>query len=133
MPRTTSRLDERMGSNFRKDPLYAYAQSLSEVCNLILREDHVDLFDEPKKLYKNPLAKQSMKKFFTENMFDTTNPLYDSVEYEQMQEDAEIQFDNDVEGVYESAAPQEYTPIVGMALPIHKLILMNNVYDKGVA
>lgn len=131
MPRTTSRLDERMGSNFRKDPLYAYAQSLSEVCNLILKEDHVDLFDEPKKLYKNPLAKQSMKKFFTENMFDTTNPLYDSVEYEQMQEDAEIQFDNDVEGVYESAAPQEYTPIVGMALPIHKLILMNNVYDKG--
>jgi hypothetical protein len=25
----------------------------------------------------------------------------------------------------------EYNPIVGMALPIHKLILMNNVFDKG--
>ena len=56
---------------------------------------------------------------------------YNVDDIEDLKEMADAQFDNDIQAMNEHAAPAEYNPIVGMALPIHKLILMNNVFDKG--
>jgi hypothetical protein len=119
------------GSSYRKDPLYAYAKAFSETANIILKESGSDVFEEPQKILRHEDTKQIMRKFFVENMVDTKNPTYDAADIEDLQEMADAQFDNDVAAVYEHAAPADYSPMIGMALPIHKLILMNNVFDKG--
>src|SRR5574344_955380 len=115
---------QTMGSSYRKDPLYNYAKAFSETADLILREDGFDIFEEPSRVYRRQGSRQSMKNFFTEGMFDTNNTTLDATDLEDQQAMAEQQFDNDAAAIYEHAAPADYSPMVGMALPIHKLILM---------
>lgn len=119
------------GSSYRKDPNYAYAKCFTETAKAILDEDQLDIFEEPQKVLRRGASKQAMKNFFVENMFDQNNKMYDAEDIESMNEEAAVQFENDVVAMNEHAAPADYSPMIGMALPIHKLILMNNVFDKG--
>lgn len=120
-----------IGSAYRKDPLHKYVQAFSETAKLILKEDGIDIFDEPKRVVRSQTANRSMKKFFLENMFDTKDPRMDAIDLEEQMAMAEQQYENDTKAMWEHAAPADYSPMVGMTLPIHKLILMNNVFDKG--
>ena len=119
------------GSSYRKDPIHEYAKCFAETANLILKEDGYDIFEEPQRVLRRAGSREAMKKFFCENMIDENNSTLDSVDIEDQRLMAEVQFENDAQAVYEHAAPADYSPMVGMALPIHKLILMNNVFDKG--
>lgn len=120
------------GDSQRKDALYPYAKAFSETASMILSENSgLSLFDEPKRVLRNRQGKAALKKFFTESMVNENDPTKDAIDIENEKAFAEQQFENDVEAVFEHAFPQEYSPIVGMTLPIHKLILMNNVFDKG--
>ncbi len=134
MPQIEVLENKTFGGSYRKSPLYPYAKAFAECAESILKEDGLNIFGEPTKLF-SPLGKKSaqetMRKFFTEGMFDTNNPTLDAEDFDYMNEEANLQYENDVKAMLEHAAPAEYNPIVGMALPIHKLILMNNVYDKG--
>lgn len=116
---------------YRKDPLHEYVKAFVECANTILKEDGFDIFEEPARVLRRGSSRETMKKFFTENMFDENNCLLDAQDIEDQRAMAEAQFENDAEAVFEHAAPGDYSPVVGMALPIHKLILMNNVFDKG--
>ena len=131
MPIAGSREPVTMGTSYRKDPLYAYAKAFAETANMILKEDSFDIFDEPTRLYRHKAPRAKMKQFFVENMVDDNDPTKDAIDLEDEKLMAEAQFENDVNALYEHVAPMEYSPMVGMALPIHKLILMNNVFDKG--
>lgn len=134
MPQIEVIQNHSFGSSYRKSPLYPYAKAFAETAESILKEDGLDIFAEPTRLF-SPMgrknAQEAMRSFFVEGMFDRSNPTLDAEDYAYMEEEANQQFDNDVKAMLEHAAPAEYNPIVGMALPIHKLILMNNVYDKG--
>ena len=120
-----------VGSSYRKDPLHEYAKAFAETADLILKEDGVCIFEEPQRVLRRSSSREAMKKFFCENMVDENNALYDATDIEDQRAMAEAQFENDAEAVFEHAAPADYSPMIGMALPIHKLILMNNVFDKG--
>ena len=120
-----------IGNSYRKSPLHAYAKAFSEAADLILKESGFDIFEDPQKVLRRGASKEAMKQFFVENSFDPNNSTLDSYDIEDIQEMAEVQFENDVKAMYEHAAPAEYSPMIGLALPIHKLILMNNVFDKG--
>lgn len=120
-----------MGNSYRKHPLHSYAQAFSETANIILKENGLDVFEEPQKVLRRGQSKEAMKTFFTENFYDPSNKTLDATDIEDIKEMAEAQFENDVQAMYENAAPAEYSPMIGLALPIHKLILMNMVYDKG--
>ena len=132
MPIAGVRETKSVGNSYRKSPLAAYAKAFSECAQSILKEDGYDIFEEPQKVYHRKESNAAMKRFFTENWYDENNTTLDMEDREDLLEQAEAQFENDVEAMMEHSAPAEYNPIVGMALPIHKLILMNNVYDKGV-
>lgn len=119
------------GNSYRKDPLYGYAKAFAETANIILKEDGFDIFEEPSRVYRHTNSRETMKKFFTEGFFDKQNTTMDAIDIEDQQMMAEAQFENDSYAIYEHTAPAEYSPMVGMVLPIHKLILMNNVFDKG--
>lgn len=123
-----------VGNSYYKDPLTNYAQSFREFTKNILNESGMNLLEEPKKVLRNPATKQALKEFFTQNFLDecSTDPFMNDPAYVQDQQlMMEQQFDNDVEAVYEHADMADYNPVIGLAFPIHKNILMNMVFDKG--
>jgi hypothetical protein len=132
MPIAGVRETKTVGNSYRKSPLASYAKAFSECAQSILKEDGYDIFEEPQKVYHRKESNAAMKRFFMENWYDEKNNTLDAEDREDLLEQASAQFENDVEAMMEHSAPADYNPIVGMALPIHKLILMNNVYDKGV-
>jgi len=119
------------GESYRKDSNYPMAKAFAETAKMILKEDGLDIFEEPQKIVRRSDSREAMRKFFTEGFFDEKCALYDAEDIEDLREMADAQFENDASAMLEHAAPADYSPIVGMALPIHKLILMNNVFDKG--
>ena len=121
-----------MGTSYQKDPLYAYAKAYKESAECILTEETVDIFEEPGKALRKPASRQAIKRFFVENSYDTNNTTMSIEEQEDHIACMEAMFENDVEAINEHAVLPEYNPIVGMSLPIHKLIMMNMVFDKGV-
>lgn len=121
-----------MGGNaYRNDPLYAFGKAFTEAANNILTVESYDLFAEPKRAIRSAGAKQALKEFFCNDFIDTNNETLTAEQIEDLQEEVEAQFENDIEGINENAYMSEYSPMVGMALPIHKLILMNNVFSQG--
>ena len=123
-----------VGNSYYKDPLTNYAQSFREFTKNILNESGMNLLEEPKKVLRNLATKQALKEFFTQNFLDecSTDPFMNDPAYVQDQQlMMEQQFENDVEAVYEHADMADYNPVIGLAFPIHKNILMNMVFDKG--
>ena len=118
-------------SAYHNDPLYAFAKSFTESANDILTESNYDLFAEPTRTLRSSVAKENLKKFFTENFVDDDNPTLSAQQLEDLHEEVENQFENDITAIQEHSYMGEYSPMVGMALPIHKLILMNNVFSQG--
>ena len=119
-----------MGSTaYRNDPLYAYGKAFSEAANNILCTESFDLFAEPSRTVRNSASKEALKEFFVENFVDETN--MNAEEIEAAHEEAEAIFENDIAAINEHTTATEFNPMVGLALPIHKLILMNNVFSQG--
>lgn len=119
------------GTAYRNDPLYAYGKAFTEAANSILTVENYDLFAEPSRTIRSVGAKEALKEFFCENFVDDNNDTYTAEQIHEMHEDVEAMFENDIKAIQENAYQSEYAPMVGMALPIHKLILMNNVFSQG--
>lgn len=125
--------EQKLGAaSYRNDPLYAYSKSFVECAQNILNESSFNYFAEPTKTIRNSADKEALRSFFVENFVDDNNTFLSPEDIEDLHEQAEAQFENDIEGlVKESTYMSDYSPMVGMALPIHKLILMNNVFSQG--
>ena len=119
------------GTAYRNDPLYAFGKAFTEAANDILTVENFDLFAEPTRAIRSTGAKESLKEFFCSNFVDDTNPTLSAEEIEDLHEDVENMFENDINAINENAYMSQYAPMVGMALPIHKLILMNNAFSQG--
>lgn len=118
------------GTAYRNDPLYAFGKAFTEAAQNILTVESYDLFAEPLRAIRSTNAREALKEFFVENYVDDNNSTLTAEQLEEMHEDAEAQFENDVNAIQENSYMSEYSPMVGMALPIHKLILMNNVFAQ---
>lgn len=116
---------------YRNDPLYAFGKAFTEAANDILTVENYDLFAEPLRAVRSTNAREALKEFFCSNFVDDDNTTLTAEQLEDMHEDAEAMFENDMEAIQENSYMSEYSPMVGMALPIHKLILMNNVFSQG--
>lgn len=119
------------GTAYRNDPLYAFGKAFTEAANDILTVESYDLFAEPTRAIRSTGAKESLKEFFCNNFVDDNNSFLSPEEIEDLHEDAENMFENDIAAIQENAYMSQYAPMVGMALPIHKLILMNNAFSQG--
>ena len=116
---------------YRKDALYPFAKAFTEAAQNILTVENYDIFAEPHRALRNSGAVESLKEFFVNDMIDEDSKLYSAEEIEDLREEAAAQFENDIQAVMENTYQSDYSPMVGMALPIHKLILMNNVFSQG--
>jgi hypothetical protein len=119
------------GTSYHNDPLYPFAKAFTEAAQTILTTESVDFFNEPSKTLANRGAKAALKEFYVNNFVDEASETDTPEEIEDKIESCKEQFENDFEAVTENAYQSEFAPMIGMALPIHKLILMNNVFSQG--
>ena len=120
------------GTSYHRDALYPYAKALTEAAQSILTENDYSIFEEPTRALRNKAVKESMREFFVNDYIDENASKYMTAEeMEDALEEAENLFENDVDAINENAYMSEYMPMVGMSIPIHKLIMMNNVFAQG--
>ena len=118
--------------SYRTDKLYPFAKAYLEAAQGILSESSFDFFAEPQRALRNNAVKQTMKEFFVNDFVNEADETKTAEELEDLREQAEAQFENDFSGIMNEATyMSDYAPMVGMALPIHKLILMNNAFANG--
>lgn len=130
MPVVGDRKSRRPGSSgYSHDAISGYAREFLNEANAILSESRVDLFTEPSKVLRNDMAKESIKTFFVENSADRSS--MNDEEYEDHIEMMNEMFENDTEAVLEHSSMGQFNPVIGMTFPIHKNIMMNNIFDKG--
>lgn len=131
MPIVGNRKNTQLGQGYINDPIAPYAEAFLNLAQNILNEDAVDLYLEPKKAMMQRDSLDSIKNFFVEGSYDpkefanNPNGLEDHIE--MMTE----QFANDRDALLEHTPVGDSNPVIGMTFPIHKNILMNNVFDKG--
>ena len=122
-----------VGSNaYHRDPLYAYSKAFTEAASNILQESSYDLFAEPGKALRSNSVKESLREFFVNDYVDeNATAVMTAEEIEEALNDTDNLFENDYSALNENAYMSEYMPMIGMSLPIHKLIMMNNVFSQG--
>ena len=126
-----------MGRGYANDPLSKFAAAYQECVKDILNESGIDVFSEPSKALMMGSSKNALKNFFVEGQEEMVagevQAMGESVDLiDDARLMAEAQFENDCEGVMnEYANVGAYNPVIGMTFPIHKNILMNNIFDKG--
>ena len=124
-----------MGNGYSHDPIQAFAESFRQCAKEILSEG-VDLFSEPHKALALPQTRNALKNFYTENCVDTkelqaVDPAHAASLIEDAKMMAEAQFENDMDAINEHTNMGSMNPVIGMTFPLHKNIMMNNVFDKG--
>ena len=126
-----------MGKGYANDPIKKFAAAYQECVKDILNESGLDMFTEAGKALMIGSARNALKNFFVEGQEDLVAgevaALGEDAELiDDAREMAEAYFDNDCDSVLnEYASMNTYNPVIGMTFPIHKNILMNNIFDKG--
>lgn len=125
-----------MGNGYSRDSIRSYAEAFAQTAKDILNESGIDLFMEPTKALQIGSSRSALKNFYMENCCDTeefeaTDPTNAAEDIEDAEAMAEAQFENDREAILEHSVMGTINPVIGMTFPIHKNIMMNNVFDKG--
>lgn len=118
--------------SFHKGAEYEFANAIVEMAENIASETQTDFFTESARLMRNKDAARALKNFFVNESADADefadNPA-GLRDHEMMMEQL---FENDRQGILEYASIGSYNPVMGLVLPLHKNMMMNNVFDKGV-
>lgn len=131
MPVVGTRKSTQMGRGYSKDPINSYAESFKNLAQDILNESGVDIFTEPQRAVIVKSANETLKNFFCENSIDRNEIGNDAEAYEDHMQTMNEQFLNDREALLEYAPTGSFNPVIGMTFPLHKNIMMNNIFDKG--
>lgn len=127
-----------IGRGYLRDPISKYAKAFVECASDILEESSVDMFSDIGRALQYNASMNALKNFFVEDTLDTgaisalEGDEWADEAIQEQTEALEEQFLNDREGVLnEYANLGTMNPVVGMSFPLHKWILMNNIFDKG--
>lgn len=120
-------------ASYRNDPLYAFGKAFTEVAQNILTTESYDIFGEPARATRNIGVREALKEFFCENFVNEADVTKTPEQIEDELKDVQEMFENDMDALQENATAymSDYAPMIGLAAPIHKLILMNNVFSQG--
>lgn len=129
MPVIGNRKTVDMGKGYLQDPISTFVSTFRDMAQNILTESGTDLFSEPSKAMMIGSANDTMKNFFVESSADRKGMTAE--EYDDHIEMMTEQYLNDRQAVLEYAAVGQFNPVIGMTFPLHKNILMNNIFDKG--
>lgn len=133
MPISGTREVRTAGSNYSKDALAPLAKAYLDITNSILHENGLSMYEDTTKVHMNPITDSTIKDFFVENCFDRNDPMFrdDPEAQEDQVQMMEEMYINDKEAILEHSAGGQHNPVIGMTFPIHKNIMLNNIFDKG--
>ena len=136
MPVVGERKSEQrqMGRNYTKDRDFGYAKAFSEAAQGMRDQSGFDIFGETSRAFSDRSVNEAYCNFFCENAVDENDVgMYSSAEdIEDAHAMMEELYMNDREAIQEYAAVGGYNPIIGMSPFIHKMLLMNTLFDRGV-
>lgn len=130
MPVYGERKSTKKASN--NSVLAEFAGQFKDIVSNILTESQVDYFSEPIKAMMHESSLAAIKEFFCSDFINeceeaTLTP--DELEDRRLMQEA--QFENDREGLLEHTSMNNVNPLIGMSFPMHKNLLINNVFENG--
>lgn len=132
MPIVGTRKSAMIGANnIARDPMYALAKQFTEVTSSILNESGVDIYANPTTALNIASSREALKEFYVQESAPEMD-LQDMYEREAHIQEMEALFENNRDAILENAVAGTYSPVVGMAFPLHKNLLMNTVFDKAM-
>ena len=126
MPSTKNRV---LGAGYEADPIRPYAESFNRTVSNIVTEGGYDYYAETGAALRDPSVVNSLREFFVEGSYDPDS--MQPYQVEAFKEDQNMLFEHDLQAIKESCNVASFNALVGMALPMHKNIMMNMVWDKG--
>ena len=130
MPVIGERISRKPGSSgYTHDPMAGFAKEFLSLSSSILENARMDLYEDTSKVLRTGVTDETLKSFFMENSADPRSMTTE--EYEDHMLMMEQLYENDKEAVLEHCGMGQYNPVVGMTFPIHKNIMLNNIFDKG--
>lgn len=122
------------GDGYKHNPEAAYAKACMEAVESVQNESAVDLASQVGRAYALDDVNDNLRNFFLEGaVFEKDNSQYPFMEdVEDAYKMLEEQYENDVEAIREYANIGGMNPVIGMTPFIHKNLLLNCIFDKGV-
>ena len=120
---------KKIASGYSNNPLKPYCEQYLNTVKNIYNEAAVDFYQDPSRAMNNRASLEALKEFFVNESADPNGMTPE--EYQEHVTDMEALFENDREALLEHTNGASIAPMVGMAFPLHKWILMNMVFDKG--
>jgi len=119
-----------LGAGYELDPIREYAEAFNNTVKNIVATESIDYYADTARALKTDSAKSALRKFFIEGSYDAN--AMKPYEVEAFVKEQNLLFENSYnQMVSEASSLASYNPLIGMALPMHKNILMNMVWDKG--
>lgn len=109
--------------------LMPLSKEFSDVAHDILTESGIDIYTQPYSALNLKSTRDTLCDMFVNESADPKGMTME--EYDEHCSDMKEQFTNDCEALLEYAPMNQFNPVIGMTFPIHKNILMNNIFDKG--
>lgn len=122
---------KNIASNYAKNELRPFAEAFLNTVQNVYNESAVSLYEEPLRAMNKQSSIEAMKDFFVNESYDPEEYAHDPEGLQEHLTDMEALFENDREALLEHTVGSSMNPMVGMAFPMHKWILMNMVFDKG--
>ena len=134
MPCVGERKNPNTMGNFAKDPMYKFAAAFCDTQNTIMKEATVDYAADPARATAFPQARQALKEFYLENAVIGDKNIMSAEEYQDNVDMMSESFTNDIQAVRENAVAgmNNYNPLIGLSLPMHKYLMMNCVFAQAV-
>lgn len=128
MPVVGVRKQEKSNKGYMYDPIYPLCKAYLECAHNILNESSVDIFGDPSMAFKRVNSNEALRNFFIEESADRN-----SMTPEQWDDHIammETQYINDRDAVLEYTAMAQVNPVMSTTLPLHKNLMMNNVFTQ---
>lgn len=116
------------------DPMYSLAKEFVTTAKAIKSESGRDFYNETVMALNDDSVAETIKEYYTTNIFDPQDPRYanDLDAQNEAVEDAELYYENFVQSVNENVSINSQNPVIAMTPPVHKDILMNNIWNQGI-
>lgn len=121
------------GRGYNTSSTRQFASAIREMAENIRQETGAEFYTEMSRVMMSPESNETMRDFFVSESADMEEyqALGNPGGYQDHMAMMEAQYENDRSKLLESATLGAYNPVMGLVFPLHKNLLMNNVFDKG--
>lgn len=130
MPIVGERRKTKVGSGFIDESMKGAAQQFQKVAKDIFNEEQLDIFMEPTKTVLVEGSNNALRNYFVESSIDSSNMTPE--QYDDHVEMMNELYTNNRDAITEYAALGSFNPVIGMSFPMHKNLMMNNIFENAI-